>query len=216
LYIPDAPESPMVFYQRGIALEDECSQDYELIDVVSAPLDRVNRAIERLYEDVLKTPNGMFGSFTAWADGDGWKSIPNTEKVLQAQVRATLVNAIPFVHASEEEMTAAGRFDIGLIQIRSNTKIYHGLIELKVLRKGRNSGKTLNDGVEQAYNYAAEVNATWTELVAFDMRDTAPDADPFIDLRSKAATLGVHLKSLYLFSTLDRYRSHTTAVALEA
>lgn len=215
LFIPTAPESPIVFFQRGLANEAEMSVDYELMEAVSAPRHRVNEAISKLHADVLESPNGIYGSFSIWADPARHKPIERAERELQAQVRATLVNAIPSIHASEEEMNSTGRFDIGLVQINGNTRTYHGLLELKVLRKGKNARTILEEGLQQAYSYGDDVGAMWTEVCAFDMRDVDPDSDPYRGLRSRASDLGVHLERWFLFPTAQHLRQYRVRSHLE-
>ena len=104
-------------------------------------------------------------------------------------------------------MTGAGRFDIGLIQLKDNSKLYHGLIELKVVRDRDNATRVLSKGIDQAYSYSEEVHPHWAEVVAFEMRNSDPSGDPFAGLHSKADQLTVGLESWYLFPSVERIAS---------
>ncbi|WP_445337797.1 hypothetical protein [Clavibacter sp. CFBP 8614] len=216
LYLPDADSSPLVFFESGVANEETSRAEYDFVDIsVASPAD-TRAAIDRLYHQSLKTPGGMYGSTKLWRDGAKYRPVPNTEKAIQALVRAAFIGAFPGLHATEEEMTDAGRFDIALVSVSENTKVYLGLLELKVLRKGEKAEESIAKGMHQAHAYAKEWSIPWAQLCCFDMRDVAPDDDPYVPFRAKASTLNVALDRWYLHSTHDRYREHVANSKINA
>ena len=113
-------------------------------------------------------------------------------------------------------MTEAGRFDIALVSKNEATKVYLGLLELKVLRKGAKPEDSIKKGIDQAFAYAKELHIPWAQLCCFDMRDVAPDDDPYDSYREQAQGLEVVLDRWFLHSTHDRYREYVTDQALKA
>lgn len=216
LYVPDAVSSPLVFFEGGVANENLQRIEYDFATVTAATPSETRAAIDRLYDQSMKTPNGMYGSAKLWKDGAKYKPVPETEKVIQALVRSAFIGAFPGLYATEEEMTDAGRFDIALVTMHGGTKTYFGLLELKVLRKGARAEDSIEKGIDQAFAYAKEWAIPWAQLCCFDMRDVAPDDDPFHTYRAKAASLHVDLERWFLHSTHDRYRAHVADQALEA
>jgi len=216
LYLPNAQTSPLVFFEDGVANEELKRAEYDFATVAIASPADTRAAIDRLYEQSLKTPNGMYGSAKVWEDGNSYKPIAHTEKALQALVRSAFIGAFPGLHATEEEMTEAGRFDIALVSKNNGTKVYLGLLELKVLRQSANASESIEKGIDQAFAYANEWTIPWAQLCCFDMRNVAPDDDPYADFRAKAQQLHVILDRWFLHSTHDRYRAHVAERELQA
>jgi len=216
LYIPSATASPLVFFRKGVGKEDDERREYDFSSVSTVSPSSVKTAIDRLYEESLKTPNGMYGSVKLWKSGTTFDPIPDTEKAIQALVRSTFIGAFPGLHATEEVMNTAGRYDIGLVSVANGASVYQGILELKVLRKNVNLDLSIKKGIEQAYAYAQELGAPWAQLCSFDMRNVHPDDDPYLDYRTEAEQLSVDLQRWYLFSSHDRYRAHLADVALRA
>ena len=132
LYLPAAGSSPLVFFKAGVGNEEEHRTEYDFAAVAVASPAETRAAIDRLYEQSLKTPNGMYGSVKLWKDGARYEAVPNTEREIQSLVRSAFIGAFPGLHAIEEEMSEAGRFDIALVSKLKGTKTYLGLLELKV------------------------------------------------------------------------------------
>jgi hypothetical protein len=216
LYVPDAESSPLVYFEAGVSNEESHRAEYDFASVTVASPSETRAAIDRLYDQSMKTPNGLYGSAKLWKNGAKYEPVPDTEKAIQALVRSAFIGAFPGLHATEEEMTEAGRFDIALVSKTEGTKVYLGLLELKVLRKGVNPTESIEKGINQAFAYAKEWQIPWAQLCSFDMRDVEPSDDPYANYRAKAAELNVLLERWFLHSTHDRYRAHVTEAVLKA
>lgn len=216
LYLPSVGSSPLVFFAKGVANEEQARKEYDFAAVVLASPAETRAAIDRLHEQILETPNGMYGSTNLWSDGQKYKPVPHTEKVIQSLVRSAFIGAFPGIYATEEEMTEAGRFDIALVSHRPGTRTYLGLLELKVLRKTENADNSIAKGINQAFAYADKRRIPWAQLCCFDMREVSADDDPFVTHREKAKELEVLLERWFLHSTHDRYRDHVAAKQLAA
>jgi hypothetical protein len=209
LYMPAADSNPVMFFENGVAEESTRRVDYELVEPGAITANECIAAIERLHAQSLITP----GSVNLWADAAAYKPVPRTERVMQGLVRAALIGAFPWLHATEEHATSSGRYDIGLVSIAGAVQIFRGLIELKVLRKTENPGVAIKKGIKQASSYAARTGSPWADLFTFNMRPCDPSTNVFADHLAHAARRNVGLMNWNLFPDADRLRDYEDLVA---
>ena len=180
------------------------AQEKSLADEVSP--DEVFKAIDKLYEQMLKTPGSMPSGGNMWLKaGKCWPQA-NAEAIVQSYLKAGLLTRFPQCKVRHEQTQPAGRSDLEIEEldpIERGHVTKHAIIELKVLRSFGSSGKqvpqseiddSIESGIQQAASYCDDKGARWSALSCFDMRtDDRGNNACFAHVQDGAAALEVNL-----------------------
>jgi hypothetical protein len=182
-----------------------------------------------VYDGHLIPPDQIVVDEQVWHDAaKGWAH-KRAEARVQNAVRIGLLVRFPQPYRIQAEQPGKdGRTDIEILEEMQDRPdvTCHAVLELKVLREFGSTGNRvseefnadhLNGGVEQAYSYGEGRNFKERMLCCFDMRGANAGAiTVFAQLKSKADSLGVHLRHWYLYRSSAHYRSCLAANALKA
>ena len=171
--MPSAPSDQIMFYPHGVVAPER--REYrDLSQVDNLSLDACNDALDDLCASILSPPPGQFGSVRLWANASAYEPVQLAEKAIQGYVRTMLLGRYPGLIPVEEQITDAGRLDVGIVSPRRTAPGYIGVLELKVLRSSSNESQ-LTEGIKQAASYQSHVESDWAQVCCFDMRPyTAP------------------------------------------
>lgn len=224
VFDPRVP-SELRHYSKGIGSVDEC----ELIQIgsVEITLDSVVAAVEKTYLHKMITPDAQPKEGPLWEnEGKAWPK-QNAEGLVQMYLEIALGTAFPTCTIRAEQGMPEGRLDIEIVEqdpVDRSIELQHGLLELKVLRSRGATGRPYTDksikdwiksGVEQASEYRDRKGAKWSALFCFDMRaDDLGEAKCFSHVKRMAATLSVHLRRWYIYSSSAKLRSASVAKKL--
>ena len=108
-----------MFYPHGVvAPERREYRDLSQVDDLS--LDACNDALDDLCASILSPPPGQFGSVRLWANASAYEPVQLAEKAIQGYVRTMLLGRYPGLIPVEEQITDAGRLDVGAVAVRTD------------------------------------------------------------------------------------------------
>ena len=212
------------YYPLGLQNSDTC----EVIEVSTTELvdlQRILAVVDRVCEKQLVTPDAQSQVAKLWKDSTRHWVAKDAELTVQMYLVTALFAAFPTCVARFEQPQATGRLDIEIEEpddSRPGYFIRHALLELKVLRTFRSTGRRVTDaevrewvaeGVDQAYSYREEREALQSALCCFDMRKSHSDLSAFDEVAAKASVLDVTIRRWCLFASAADYRSFLSASA---
>jgi hypothetical protein len=221
LFNPCNEKAEARYYPKGLGEPDEC----EIIEWGTAEisLDDIFTAIERIYEQSLKTPEGLTDASLLWHDPEKWISKKRAEAFVQQSLKDGLIGAFPTCDIRHEQTTPEGRTDIEIEErdpLDSSKVTRHAILEIKVLRSfwetGRRVSKTytsnwVRSGIKQAAIYRDSKGARVSALCCFDMRSEDTGDECFTPVVKFGAKLSVTLKRWYLYSKSEYLREARTS-----
>lgn len=224
IIIDPRPEAPALrYYPCGLISLNEVT--ILSLDHVQVAFDDVRSIAEKLYRDILVSPDNQPKAGKLWKKPDQHWPMSRAEEIIQLYLVPLLLGAYPALEVRHEETSAEGRLDICIyerdVHDRSITKC-HGLIELKVIRSFGETGKPYTDqankdwiesGVKQASAYGDRRSAAWRALFCYDMRSTV-GLSCFDHVASLAGKLNVLLARWYLFASSSEFREHLAQAKL--
>ena len=176
-------------------------------------------AMDHLYHECFVTPSGLPQQVNLWNNTNQHWPRDDAEALIQSHLKAGLALRFPYCTIRHEQTQQAGRTDLEIEEYTSNDRssvVYHGILELKVLRSFRRSGGkvapsevrgAIADGVSQAGSYRDVKGARWSALCCYDMRQhDAGDEACFDHVQESAATSRVDLKRWFLYASPAEYR----------
>ena len=225
VYDPRVAEPTVRFYRDGLGDPEAC--DVLPLNNPVVGVDEVFAVIARVHETVLVTPNAQGPKSKLWAKATAGWAVQDAELLIQMHLITALNSKFTDCTIRSEQHQVSGRLDIEIEGVLPSGGIQrHVVLELKVLRalgetgrsySGRAIGKWIDEGVDQAYSYAAERLARESALCCFDMRPSFSDKGCYTpSIVKKASQLNVRLGSWFLFSTLKDYRASKVAKKLPA
>lgn len=184
----DPRTSVATIYPSGVGSPDDHVR--RPISIVDADLsrDEVEGALNRTYEENLKTPSAHTAKL--WVK---LKLVGPAEEELERHIKGQLtmffVGRQRPIKILSQTHTDVGRCDLVFLQRRSTGgPIMMGVLELKVLRgpESRNKAET-REGLSQGYYYHKELGVPFAILALFDVAESPTDDLAFVlsDQRGK-------------------------------
>lgn len=217
VFDPRVATPSLRFYPEGIVNADR----YELLrsSPSTVTIEDILIEVEKIHEQHLITPEAQSDAGKLWKNSAKWWPATNAEKVAQLYLKVGLSRAFPSCTVREEQTQVTGRIDLEIEEKVSASPILfkrHAVLELKILRSFGATGKAYTDdftlewvkkGVEQAYSYRMERDATSSALCCFDMRTSDSADDCFDHVVEMGAKHAVVLRRWYVYSSSELYRS---------
>jgi hypothetical protein len=207
------------FYPNGLR-EHDCYEKMRL-NARTITIEDAVEVVERVYRQSLVTPDAQLACGKLWVKPARHWPVMDAEERIQLQLRTGLIGAFPNCVVRSEQPQTSGRLDLEIEgPVSGGGYVRHLVLELKVLRSFRSSGKPVaeaemlawvKEGVDQAASYGDERKATARALFCFDMRKTFSGDACFSQVRSRAKRLKVALRVWHLFATSKSYREWQTA-----
>jgi hypothetical protein len=211
------------FYQNGLGDPETC--EVSSVGSTDVSLETVFENIDRIYRRGLVTPDAQKQAGKLWKDNGRWWPNENAEHIVQLYLWAGLTTAFPMCTVRSEQDNVSGRLDLEIEEsdpIDRSKFVRHAILELKVLRSYRSTGKpvssgfTLNwveSGVKQAASYRDERCALAAALCCFDMRCENTGEECFNHVFHLAKEHKVKLKVWFIYATSSQYRDATIGSA---
>ena len=217
VYDPRLDNPEFRYYPDGLANEGKC--DVHTLTDTEVSLGTVNRIVERIYEECFATPDAEVpGSQSVWQNAGRFWPSSNAEAVIQAHLKTGLCAQFFDCEIRHEQSSKAGRLDLEIERPDPNdycTVTRLAVIELKVLRSFRYTGRRVRDGaisrwiakgVAQVVAYRREWRAQMGFLMCFDMRDTDTGEQCFSHVSAAAQDKSVHLSRWFLYNSSEAFR----------
>ena len=179
-------------------------------------IETVLSAVDRAHDQFLKTPSIQSSSLTVWRKASKHWVRENAEKRIQDVLRIGLGSRFPAMVVRSEKPLASGRIDLEVQEpLGQGTVVRHAVLELKVLRRFRSTGRTvpnskntkaIEDGVLQVSSYRKESDAKAAALCCFDLREKYTDQECFVPVKRSAGARRVRLKAWHLFGSAKEFR----------
>lgn len=212
-------ESPELwFYPRGLA--DPESGISVPLSSESIDLDRIFEIIDRAHRDAIVTPQRKApAGMKLWKNARRHHPVKQAEARIQYILRVALSAALPpTMVVREEQDEATGRIDLEIDERVPGAGIHicHALLELKVLRSYRSTGKpvppakvneAIEEGVIQAKSYREAREALASALCCFDMRKQPNGSSCFGGVEGKARRGKVKLRVWPVYASVQQYRA---------
>lgn len=217
IHDPRTSPGELRFFQRGLDEPD----DRVIVPLPGAPvtLEDVTKVIDRVHATKLVTPDAQSETAKLWEKPTKYFPIERAELTVQMYLETALFVAFPHCAIRREQPQISGRLDLeieGADPFDPQKFVRYVLLELKVLRSFGSGGipvtrnqvdKWIEEGVDQASEYALERGARATALCCFDMRRENAGEACFAHVIDKARQLGVGLRVWYLFASAKAYRA---------
>jgi hypothetical protein len=225
IYDPRVGELGVRFYPAGLEQADGCVVLPLVNPIVS--VEDVFAVVDRVYETVLITPIAQGPKGKLWSKASAGWVVEDAELLIQMHLITALNTKFTDCTIRPEQHQVSGRLDIEIEGPGESGSFHrHVVIELKVLRdfgvaggpySPRKTSRWINDGVDQAYAYAAERKSLAAALCCFDMRPSHLETKTAYSAacQRKAKQLDVTLGYWYLFSNLKDYRAHLVSQAID-
>lgn len=223
---PEVPEAHL-FWKGLDSLDDNVPL---ALDDAQVDLEAILAIIDRVYAEILITPEFQIRDCSPWFDGDRWRPVERAEQRIQAYVHSGLVGHLPATYEVRPEQTMQeGRADLDIAwqdPFNPGHVIHHTILELKVLRSYGQGGATVSSretllaiakGFRQAVAYQRRKRSRYAALCCFDMRRAGPGGDECFDhVRVHAQRLSIGLRRWYLYAKSEYRRGTMVAELLEA
>lgn len=197
------------FYANGLGEPDR----YEPVPIgdPEVTVERVIDTVQIVYQQCLITPEAKAGP-KLWSDAPKARPSSQAEMIIQGDLKTGLVIAFPTCTVRHEQTMPEGRLDLEVEQsdaLDRSLVVRHVLLELKVLRSFRESGKSVPHsetmesielGVKQAAAYRDSKGVRNAILCCFDMRVRDTGNTCFEHVKELAEQLKVMLKRWFLYS----------------
>lgn len=199
------------YYPQGLSAPDSC----RAIQLHTSDIDmaRLTAIVERVYEELLKTPGAPPPANRVWENASRHRPRPDAEHRIQALLRPAFVGAWPTCRVRAEVPGVMGRADIEIVEhdVLDQSRVTHlAVLELKVLRSFSEGGepyseaesqRAVEEGIEQAGAYRNERHHRIAALYCFDMRATDTGEECFELWRTLADEMSVQLHRWYLYAS---------------
>jgi hypothetical protein len=217
IYDPRTDPAQIRYYCAGL-------QDADTCDVLDVPMElvdlqRVLAVVDRVHETMLVTPDAQSPAAKLWQNARLYRPVRNAELTIQLYLQTAFCVAFPTCTIRCEQPQVTGRLDIEIEESdpeRPARVTRHALLELKVLRSFGSTGIAvtedevqtwMDEGIDQAYSYRQERGTLQSALCCFDMRKSHAAVSRFEDLRAKATSLNVTIRTWCLFPSAKAYRA---------
>jgi len=223
---PEVPEAQL--FWKGL---DHLDERVPLtLDDAQVDLDTILALIDRVYAEILITPEFQTRDCSPWFDGARWRPVERAEQRIQAYVHSGLVGHLPSTYEVRPEQTMQeGRADLDIVwkdPFNPGHVIHHTILELKVLRSYGQGGAGVSPretllaiakGFRQAVAYQRRKGSRYAALCCFDMRRVEPAGDECFDhILGHARRLSIRLRRWYLYAKSEYRRDTMVAELLEA
>ena len=206
----------LTWFPEGLGKPGQ-AQEKSLDDEVSP--EEVFNTINGMYEQMLRTPGSMPQGGNMWRSAAQHWPEEKAESIVQSHLKAILLGRFPQCKVRHEQTQPAGRSDLEIEELDREIRgrvTRHAILELKVLRSFRSSGKavphseidnSIKSGVQQAASYSDDKGARWSALCCFDMRANDPgDEACFSQMQEGADVYQVNLWRWFLYSSAEAFR----------
>jgi hypothetical protein len=183
-------------------------------------LEQILSIVDRAHRDSIVTPRprGSQGS-KLWKNAGKHHPVEDAEARIQEILRVALTAALPpTMMVRDEQHQTTGRIDLEIEESNATPGhfVRHALLELKVLRSYRSTGRAVSrasvadaikEGVSQAKSYRDERETLSAALCCFDMRKEPGGADCFDPVKQKARRNKVALRVWPVYASAKQYRT---------
>ena len=210
------------WYPKGLQETDEV--EVKCLEGDITP-ETISDTINRLYNESLKTPDGLPKVGNLWENSSKCWPSKHAESLVQIHLKNSLLSKFPFCTVRHEQPHSAGRTDLEIEQsdpLDPSSINRIAILELKILRSYGSTGNPITkkeirnqieEGVRQAYTYRKEKPTRWSALCCFDMRkiDCGRKAC-FAHVLASATNMEVKLWRWFLFSSAASYRQSVSHI----
>ena len=206
----------LTWFPEGLGKPSQ-AQEKSLDNEVSP--ENVFETIKGLYEQTLRTPGSMPRGGNMWQSAAHHQPDEDAEFIVQSHLKANILGRFLQCKVRHEQPQPAGRSDLEIEELDREIRgrvTRHAILELKVLRSFRSSGKavphseidnSIKSGIQQAASYCNDKGARWSALCCFDMRANDPgDEACFSQMQEGADMHQVNLWRWYLYSSAEAFR----------
>ncbi len=217
IFDPRGTEPELRYFPHGLNDPDR----YKDIHLAEREVkeEHIYDAINIVYESSLKTPYAQVDATSVWENSTKCWPCSDAEGTIQGLLKSSLSVAFPNCKIHHEQRMTSGRSDLEIESKHVNSAGLierYAVLELKVMRTYRESGKdfpegdnlaALEKGVKQASSYRNEKKSKVGALYCFDMRESDCGHDSCFDhVQDLAKQLSVSLRRWFLFSSSEAFR----------